>query len=78
MHAASYCFGLLGIALYPGSFPRVVRGNEPGYEAIGSQAVLMSYATFLGKFMLALCHNLKAANYAQNYAGIIFASLPRT
>ena len=28
--------------------------------------------------MLALCDELKAANYAQNYAGIIFASLPLT
>ena len=25
--------------------------------------------------MLALCHDLKAADYAQNYAGIIFTSL---
>jgi len=33
---------------------------------------------FSGKshFMLALCHDLKAADYVQNYAGIIFASLP--
>ena len=34
--------------------------------------------TFFGEnpiFMLAICHDLKAADYAQNYAGIIFSSL---
>ena len=28
--------------------------------------------------MLALCHDIKAADYAQNYAGIIFTSLTGT
>ena len=31
---------------------------------------------FFWNFMLALCHDLKVADYVQNYAGIIFASLP--
>ena len=30
---------------------------------------------FWGNIMLALCHDLKGANYVHNYAGIIFASL---
>jgi len=54
-------------------------------DAIGIHVVLelcscdmqLDHTNFLGKshIMLALCHDLKAADYAQNYAGIIFASL---
>jgi len=37
----------------------------------------LDHTHFMGKFhiILALCCNLIAAKYAQNYAGIIFASL---
>jgi len=37
----------------------------------------LDHTLFLGKSrtMLALCHDLKAGDYAQNYAGIIFSSL---
>ena len=42
-----------------------------------SRDLQLDHTIFLGKshIMLALCHNLKAADYAQNYAGIIFSSL---
>jgi len=56
-----------------------------GLDAIGMHVVLeqcsrdmqRDHTNFLGKshIMLALCHVLKAADYAQNYAGIIFSSL---
>jgi len=37
----------------------------------------LDHTLFWGKsrIMLALCHDLKAADYAQNYAGMIFTSL---
>ena len=39
--------------------------------------MLPDHTLFLGKScaMLALCHDLNAGDYAQNYAGIIFSSL---
>ena len=54
-------------------------------DAIGKHVVLelcsrdtqLDHTLFFGKsrLMLALCHDLKAADYAQKYAGIIFTSL---
>jgi len=54
-------------------------------DAIGKHMVLelcsrdmqLDRTYFSGKShtMLALCHDLKAADYAQNYVGIIFSSL---
>ena len=53
-----------------------VNGKHVALE-LCSRDVQLDHTIFLGKshIMLALCHNLKAADYAQNYAGIIFPSI---
>ena len=42
-----------------------------------SSDMQLDHTIFKGKshIMLAFCHNLIGADYAQNYAGIIFSSL---